>query len=386
MTWLTSRPSASAASAAAGEALGKLFVVRACGSDARRQGIDIGSFTEDGQSLLPARQQPGRSSGAAELPRAAENRFDALLDFAQAPWIQLDAVGVTTQGRDRFASSACADCSRRRLRERGVILGKPIEAIGHRRDLRLAGGITFGQYLQGELGAVDEARGMRQALVLLVQRAILRCEKPSVCSSRTCQSSCSRSAARPRCRCWPCQASPWPRASCARLPPLPPAGVEPGMRVEQRALRFAAHQRLMRVLAVDVDQRFGHLAQLLDGHRRTIQIGARTAVGIDHAPQQQATLGVRSCASSHRGCRRAVEVELGRDFRAFAAGANQAASARSPRAKASASTRIDLPAPVSPVSVPNPAETRVPVGRPERSRESSNDRACVSSSRMVMPP
>jgi len=39
------------------------------------------------------------------------------------------------------------------------------------------------------------------------------------------------------------------------------------VRVEQRALCFATHQRLVSVLAVDVDQRFGHLAQLLDGDR-----------------------------------------------------------------------------------------------------------------------
>jgi hypothetical protein len=62
---------------------------------------------------------------------------------------------------------------------------------------------------------------------------------------------------------------------------------ESGMRIEQRALRFAAQQRLMSMLSVNVDQRFGHLTQLLHGDRRTIQIGARTAVGIEHPTQQQ---------------------------------------------------------------------------------------------------
>jgi hypothetical protein len=43
----------------------------------------------------------------------------------------------------------------------------------------------------------------------------------------------------------------------------------------------------MSVLSVNIDQRFGHFAQLLHGDRRTIEIGARTAVGVDHPTQQQ---------------------------------------------------------------------------------------------------
>jgi hypothetical protein len=39
-------------------------------------------------------------------------------------------------------------------------------------------------------------------------------------------------------------------------------GVESGVRIEQRALCVAAQQRLVGVLTVNVDQRFGHLAQL----------------------------------------------------------------------------------------------------------------------------
>jgi len=80
----------------------------------------------------------------------------------------------------------------------------------------------------------------------------------------------------------------------------------------------------MRVLAMDVYQRFSHLAQLLYRHRRTIQVGTRATVAVDHSPQQQASLGVEiMCQQPGRGIRRGREVEFGGHFGAVAAGANQ---------------------------------------------------------------
>ena len=46
------------------------------------------------------------------------------------------------------------------------------------------------------------------------------------------------------------------------------------VRIEQRTLYLGAQQRLMRVLAVNIDQSLGNFAYLLKGRRGTIQIGA----------------------------------------------------------------------------------------------------------------
>ena len=64
------------------------------------------------------------------------------------------------------------------------------------------------------------------------------------------------------------------------------------MGIQQQALGIAAQQGLMRMLAVDIDQRLGHLAQLLNGHRGTVEVGTGTAAGIEDTPQQQSAVSV----------------------------------------------------------------------------------------------
>lgn len=84
------------------------------------------------------------------------------------------------------------------------------------------------------------------------------------------------------------------------------------MRVEQRALRFAAQQRLMRMLTVNVDQALAYLAQLLDGDWRAIQVCARSAFDVYQSTQQQAVLRIQVVRLQALGCdRRIVEIELG---------------------------------------------------------------------------
>ena len=91
------------------------------------------------------------------------------------------------------------------------------------------------------------------------------------------------------------------------------------------ALGVAAQQRLVGVLTVDVDQSFGDLAELRLGDRRAVQIGARAAVGIEHAAQQQTVLAIDIVFSQPcRGRRRLVEIKLRANLGALAAGAYQA--------------------------------------------------------------
>jgi hypothetical protein len=156
------------------------------------------------------------------------------------------------------------------------------------------------------------------------------------------------------------------RASRAGRPPgvVGEAG-QSGVGVEQLALGVAAQQRLVCVLTVDVDEPFSDFAQLLRSRRRTVDVGARTAAGINDAAQQQFVAGIEVVGGkpvADRGQRRDIE---GRgDFRLVAAGADDAGVGGGRRGReASASIRIDLPGAVSPVSAPKRRKLEFRAGR-----------------------
>jgi hypothetical protein len=100
-----------------------------------------------------------------------------------------------------------------------------------------------------------------------------------------------------------------------------------------------------------IDQLFTEFAQLGQRHRRAVDVRTAAAAGVDGSPHQQrgrvSRLRGRARAASRRRTR---DAELGADLRARAPSRTTSASPRSPRASSSASIRIDLPAPVSPVS------------------------------------
>ncbi len=58
------------------------------------------------------------------------------------------------------------------------------------------------------------------------------------------------------------------------------------MRVEHLALRLRPEKRLVRMLAVDVDQPVACLAQLVDRRRVAVDEGARAAAAVHHAAQE----------------------------------------------------------------------------------------------------
>ena len=62
---------------------------------------------------------------------------------------------------------------------------------------------------------------------------------------------------------------------------------EAAERVEQRALRLGAHERLVRVLAVQVEELRAELAQLRERRRPAVDPGAAAALRVQHAAQQQ---------------------------------------------------------------------------------------------------
>ena len=59
--------------------------------------------------------------------------------------------------------------------------------------------------------------------------------------------------------------------------------------IQQHTLRIGAHQRLMRVLSVYIQQLIARFAQLLQGGTSSVDEAARTSPGIQHATQQTYT-------------------------------------------------------------------------------------------------
>ena len=118
--------------------------------------------------------------------------------------------------------------------------------------------------------------------------------------------------------------------------------------------------------------------QRLHAHRLVVDEGARAAVGELHAAQDQFVLGRDVVAAMQRArpdgprgsSKAAVTCPCSAPWR------TSAASPRAPSASAKASSRIDLPAPVSPVSTASPARNRCRAGRSGRCRGSKAGPAC----------
>ena len=111
-------------------------------------------------------------------------------------------------------------------------------------------------------------------------------------------------------------------------------------------------QRALVVLAVDLDQRGAERLEHLRADRLVVDEGAGAAVGELHAAQDQLVLG-RDVVLRRAAC--APDAFVGRSNAAVtwpcsAPWRTSATSPRAPSASAKASSRIDLPAPVSPVS------------------------------------
>ena len=56
----------------------------------------------------------------------------------------------------------------------------------------------------------------------------------------------------------------------------------------------------MRMLAVNIDQKLGYLAQLLHRCRGTVDVGTRTATGIDHPTQEQFVIALEIGSTQRR--------------------------------------------------------------------------------------
>ncbi len=100
-----------------------------------------------------------------------------------------------------------------------------------------------------------------------------------------------------------------------------------GIGIEHLALGLRTQQRVMRLLAVDVEQEVGRVLQLRQRRRAAVDEGARAAAGVDHATQDQRAVvgGEAGFIEPGRQCWQAVDGEFNRDFRTGGAAAYHAA-------------------------------------------------------------
>ncbi|OIQ89942.1 hypothetical protein GALL_281890 [mine drainage metagenome] len=229
----------------------------------------------------------------AILARGRHHRGDPGLQRRQTLRLELEPVLVAAQ---RVAGLAQLDLRAlkqlRGLLQPGIDAGQGRQARADRFELRQERQIAVVERSERRPGALDQARGVGQPAVLLVE--LLPLLGPAG----------RRQGQRPQLLDLPGQRLAFARTSLgialgagARLFQLVPEAIalrhlarhlgQAGVLVEQGALRLGAEQRMMDVLAVNVGEEVRRLAQLPQGRRRAIHVGARASAGIDDAAQQQ---------------------------------------------------------------------------------------------------
>src|SRR5690606_13647225 len=95
----------------------------------------------------------------------------------------------------------------------------------------------------------------------------------------------------------------------------------PAVRVEQRAARLGTQQRLVLVLAVDIEEKRSQLAKLPGGGGPAVDVPPRAPGGLDHAARHAHAFPGREIRflQPSPGARRVVEVELSSDLGAIGA-------------------------------------------------------------------
>lgn len=304
--------------------VGQIRLLRLVGN--RLQRAQIGRGVELGElraaRLVLVVQRLGRQP---ELARGRVQRVEPRLDLREPVRVEVEPLRVV---RQRIRSLLQLDLGRlercERVVERGVVFGEAPQPRHDRAQLREHRVVGFGDRAERALHAVDQVRRMREPLVLggdLVPFARLRRELVELGELPRELFAFELALALVRLRGVDRVRRVAPCAIAARDGGR--VGREPRVRVEQLALRVRAHQQLMRVLAVDVDEHLAHFAQLRERRARAVDEGARAAVRVDDAPQHHRVVGVeRVLVEPTRDA--VVRREFGADVGPAAAGAHDA--------------------------------------------------------------
>jgi hypothetical protein len=283
-------------------------------------------FVEPG---LQARQGVGQFLGRdAVLARGDHHCLDPRLEFGEPARVEFQPLAVTRQGMARFGQlDARAVEQLGRLTQGRVV----VDEVAHLPDClidQLGGRPALLEQRQRGVDAFDQAHRVRQATMLgIVLDPLRRIEGQR---GQFLDLPFEQVALAPH-------RLDVARGLLPRLVQRAPVVVADGnlardvgqarLGIEKTALRVGLEQREMSVLAMDVDQQFADLAQLAEGGRQPIDVGARAAAGFDDAAQQQCfvrfvVVGAQPC--THRVARADfLQVELGSDLRPLRADAHQ---------------------------------------------------------------
>ena len=271
-----------------------------------------------GDAVLAGEVVQARRAGVRAASKAAGSRSRSLRTrssraSASSSWIAAVSSMASTSAR-RGSCSACArsslrTCCRLPRQRRAFVAAEA-------RERAVAGGDQAGGMGMAAVAGDAARRSTRaRASRARVRRAGARASRCVRTTSPCATASRVRAAARSSARAAARDRRPVRR----RVRPIG---------VEQRQLAGARQQRLVLVLAVDLDQQAGQFGQLRQGRRPAVDPGARAAVGADHAAQlagRRRRRRVRCSRSQARRGGRVVEGELGDQFGAFGAVADHAA-------------------------------------------------------------
>ena len=171
----------------------------------------------------------------------------------------------------------------------GVVLGKRAEPIGHGAQLGERCTIGLGERLERGLRPGEKARAVLQALVLgrhFVPFALARRELAQVIEPLGDVGALGFALRKLRARLRGHLLEPLPVAE--RLRRVARERLGSGVRVEEFPLGGCAQQRLVRVLAMQVDEPLARFLELREGGGAAIDEAARAARAVKRAAQHQA--------------------------------------------------------------------------------------------------
>ncbi len=237
----------------------------------RAQGIEIGRGIERRELLAPRRVFVRQCLGPQpELARGRMQRFEPRINLGEPIWIEVEFLRVVIERVDRFLELDFGRLERReRIGETRVDFGERAQPRDQRAELMDHRVVGLGQRAERLLDAADQARGIRQAPVFgmdffpftgLRHELVEFGQLPGEPLAFELDFAVARGRRLDRGMRFAPHA---PRAAGFGA-----QGREPRMRIEQFALRVGAHQQLVRMLAMDLDEHLADFAQLGQGGPR----------------------------------------------------------------------------------------------------------------------
>ncbi len=221
------------------------------------------------------------------------------IDRREARCVEVGPVQITCQCRHRFVELDLRGIEQLDDRCNALVVGCELrQARMHSGNLRQCRGIDVAQRIDRSACAFEQSGSVRQALVFdrnFFPFARLRRERVELIDDPAQPLLLGQRAGGHRLRLLACALRTLPGGEC--VGGCTPVHSQRTMLVEQLQLRGGPQQRLMRVLAVHVDQVLTELAQLRQGHRRAVDKGLAASRSVDRAAREQQAIVARQVVS-----------------------------------------------------------------------------------------